>query len=124
MSKLEKLVEELKSDKEHIITPKLVEPDVKNISESLENIKIENNLTENKVSNSNLNENKLSIDFSDKDMVIEPNGIETEVTAPKDLATLEKISEVNNAKRKEEEEDDDKLNIGEDVSLELDVLTI
>jgi hypothetical protein len=123
-SKLEKLVEELKSDKEHTITPKLVEPDVKNISESLENIKIENNLTENKVSNSNLNENKLSIDFSDKDMVIEPNGVETEVTAPKDLATLEKISEVNNAKRKEEEEDDDKLNIGEDVSLELDVLTL
>ena len=120
-SRLEKLVEELKSDKEETIAPKLVEPDVKKVSDSLENNQLEDNLNE--------LDNKLSIDFSDKDMIVEPNGVETEINAPKDLATLEKIAEVNNAKRKEEEEDEDdeeqdKLNIGQDASLELDVVSL
>ena len=120
-SRLEKLVEELKSDKEETIAPKLVEPDVKKVSDSLEKNQLEDNL--------NQLDNKLSIDFSDKDMIVEPNGVETEINAPKDLATLEKIAEVNNAKRKEEEEDEDdeeqdKLNIGQDASLELDVVSL
>ena len=119
-SRLEKLVEELKSDKEETIAPKLVEPGVKKVSDPLENNQLEDNLNE--------LDNKLSIDFSDKDMIVESNGVETEINAPKDLATLEKIAEVNNAKRKEEEDDDDeeqdKLNIGQDASLELDVVSL
>ena len=66
-----------------------------------------------------------SIDFSDKDKVVRGDGVETEVVAPKDIETLEKIAEVNNAKRKAEEEDeDDKLNIGGDASLDLDIVSL
>jgi len=67
----------------------------------------------------------LSISFSDIDKIIEPNDSEKEVIAPKDIPTLEKIYEINNEKRKESENnDDDKLNIGSDVSLDLDIIPL
>lgn len=69
------------------------------------------------------NSSKLSINFSDVDNVVDGKGQENPVSAPKDLETLEKIAEINNAKRKEEE-DDDKLTIGEDISLGLDTINL
>ena len=116
-NKLEKLTEELKLDKQAIIKPNLVEEqnketksnnqiDISNIPESLENSDISTH-----------------INFSDKDVVVESNGIETEVVAPKDIETLEKISEINNAKRKAEEEEDS-LNIGDDALIDLDIVSL
>lgn len=127
-SKLDKLTEELKSDKDLTMAPKLVEQhlprekvslDINDISQSLEDLSD--------------NTEKLSINFSDKDKVILSNGDENEIIAPKDIATLEKISQENNAKRKaeeleeeldEESEKNDKLDIGTDASLELDFVSL
>ena len=69
------------------------------------------------------NTESLSINFSNIDNVIDSIGNEQTVTAPKDLETLEKISEINNAKRKEEE-DEDKLTIGADTILDLQPITL
>ena len=67
----------------------------------------------------------LSIDFSDVDNVVSTTGIEQTVEAPKDVDTLNKILEINNAKRKEEEkEDEDKLVIGGDISLGVDAISL
>ena len=69
-------------------------------------------------------EEKLSIDFSNIDSVIDSSDTENKVQAPKDVDTLNKIAEINNAKRKEEDEDDDKLTIGDDASLTLDSINL
>lgn len=124
-TKLEKLAEELSLEK-----PKLVEESsketekeiLKEVTQTTPPISLEIN----EPNKNNLDEPKLSIDFSEKDTVIDSKGIEEEVVAPKDIETLEKISQINNEKRKaeEEEDDDDKLVIGADASLELDVLTL
>jgi len=66
---------------------------------------------------------KLSINFSNVDNVVNEKGQENLVSAPKDLETLEKIAEINNAKRKEEE-NDDKLTIGDDISAGLDTINL
>ncbi len=67
----------------------------------------------------------LSIDFSNVDNVVSTTGIEQKIEAPKDVETLNKIAEINNAKRKEEEEEDDgKLVIGGDVSLDVDSISL
>jgi hypothetical protein len=68
--------------------------------------------------------NKLSIDFSNLDSVIDTTGDEKQIEAPKDVETLNKIAEINNAKRKEEEDDDDKLTIGNDISLDIDTISL
>jgi hypothetical protein len=67
---------------------------------------------------------KLSIDFSNIDNVIEPNGREAAVDAPKDLETLNKISEINNTKRKIEDAEDDKLTIGNDIDLNIGSISL
>ena len=69
---------------------------------------------------------KLSIDFSDIDNAVDIKGITQDISAPKDIETLNKISEINNAKRKEEDDDDDddKLVIGEDIGLAIDTVTL
>lgn len=126
--KLEKLAEELKLEK-----PKLVDNS---------SIEIEKNILKDEKLDSTINKplqqvgedlpieventTKLKIDFSDKDKVFDTNGQENEVLAPKDIETLEKISEINNAKRKAEEaeEEDDKLNIGDDASLDLNIVSL
>jgi len=120
-TKLEKLAEELKLDNE-VNTPKLVEQISNEDSETL-------NKVENQILSKNEIENDLTnpgIIFSDKDTVIESNGVENEIVAPKDLATLEKISEINNAKRQAEKEEDgdDALNIGADAILDLDIVSL
>lgn len=68
---------------------------------------------------------KLSIDFSNIDSVIDSSNTENKIQAPKDIDTLNKIAEINNAKRKEEEDDDDyKLTIGDDATLTLDSINL
>ena len=52
-------------------------------------------------------EDNLKLNFSEIDKAITVDNIEEDITAPKDIETLEKISEVNNLKRKEEEEDEE-----------------
>ena len=47
------------------------------------------------------------LSFNDTDFVRDSNNIEHNIVAPKDIDTLEKISEIRNNKRKEEEDDDD-----------------
>lgn len=129
--KLEKLAEDLKAttEKPNLVDNSTIEIE-KNIlkEEKEEKIELVNEplSVSNKLPDVIESTEKLSIDFSDKDKVFESNGKESEVLAPKDIETLEKISEINNAKRKAEEaeEEDDKLNIGGDASLELDIVSL
>jgi hypothetical protein len=66
-----------------------------------------------------------TIDFSNKDTIVDTNGNASDVLAPKDLETLERISQENQAKRKEEEEaTDDRIEIGEDISLDISPLSL
>jgi hypothetical protein len=70
-------------------------------------------------------EEKKGISFSDKDNAITVNNEPLVIDAPKDIPTLEKISEVRNLERKamEEEEESDKLKISDDnVIIEVDDL--
>ena len=70
-------------------------------------------------------EEKKGISFSDKDNAITVNNEPLVIDAPKDIPTLEKISEVRNLERKilEAEEDTDKLKISDDnVVIEVDDL--
>ena len=53
------------------------------------------------------NQDNLKLNFSEIDKAITVDNIEEDITAPKDIETLEKISEVNNLKRKEEEEEEE-----------------
>ena len=52
-------------------------------------------------------EDNLTLKFSEIDKSITVDNIEKDIPAPKDIKTLEKISEVNNLKRKEEEEEEE-----------------
>lgn len=54
-----------------------------------------------------INSENLKLNFSEIDKAITVDNIEQDITAPKDIETLEKISEVNNLKRKEEEEEEE-----------------
>jgi hypothetical protein len=67
-------------------------------------------------------EKPAGLKFNDSDEAISVEGVKEVIDAPKDIDTLEHISEVNFAKRKaeEEEEEDERLNIGDSVSLEFD----
>ena len=58
----------------------------------------------------------VTLSFSEIDKAISVDKVEESVSAPKDVATLEKISDENHKKRKEEEEeeDDGKLVISDD----------
>ena len=68
---------------------------------------------------------QMGLNFSNVDNVVSTTGIEQKVEAPKDVETLNKIAEINNAKRKEEEgEDDGKLVIGGDVTLDVDSISL
>ena len=69
-------------------------------------------------------ESKFSIDFSDTDNVFDTSGKESMVSAPKDVETLEKIAAINNEKRAQEDADDEKLNIGEDINLDIDSINL
>jgi len=61
-----------------------------------------------------------SIKFSDYDMAVDLQNVVETIAAPKDIATLETISDARNAERKAQEaleEDEDKLKIGGDVNV-------
>lgn len=60
---------------------------------------------------------KPGISFSDMDSALNMDNIVETIQRPKDIATLESISEIRNAQRKaqEAEDDEDKLQIGPDV---------
>ena len=94
-----------------------IKPDL--VSEAVESIS--NKIANDATVTQETEPEKLSIDFSNVDNVVNAVGNEEIVNAPKDLDTLNKISEINNAKRKEEddEDDEDKLVIGEDVTLNI-----
>jgi hypothetical protein len=72
------------------------------------------------------NERRQSIGFNNTDSVMNENGLEEKVSAPKNISRLEEISRMNNERRKLEEEayddesDDegDSLNIGSDIKLD------
>jgi len=70
-------------------------------------------------------ENQL-LSFNDTDFVKDSNNVEHNIVAPKDIDTLEKISEIRNNQRKDEaddESDDEKLNISNE-EIKLDELDI
>ena len=80
---------------------------------------------------SKINENKesVSLKFNDVDLVMDNQGKEEKITAPKTIERLEEISTLRNMQRKMDEEnddDDEKLNLSnEDVSLnDLDIHVI
>jgi hypothetical protein len=70
-----------------------------------------------------------SIKFSDVDYAVDVTNVVSSIQAPKDIATLESISEARNAERKAQEaleEDEDKIKIGGDVvtaDLNIEVLS-
>ena len=66
----------------------------------------------------------LSINFSDKDTVVEGDDKQVTVEAPKDLETLEKKAEIAQAKRKEEEAEEESLKIGDDVALDISPISL
>lgn len=66
------------------------------------------------------------LSFNNTDFVKDTNDVEHNIAAPKDIDTLEKISEIRNNQRKEEaddESDDEKLNISNE-EIKLDDLDI
>ena len=78
-----------------------------------------------KIANSIENDNKkLSIDFSDIDSTINDNGIREEIVAPKDLDTLEKRAEQLKEKELDSNNSDDKLDIGNDIDIDLDSINL
>tara|TARA_A100001011_G_C14273043_1_gene827882 strand:- start:72 stop:1211 length:1140 start_codon:yes stop_codon:yes gene_type:complete len=64
---------------------------------------------------------KPAIEFSNQDSVITELNKETIVNAPKDIETLNKIAE---ERKLSNDDDDEKLNIGEDAELKLDILSL
>ena len=76
--------------------------------------------------NKKVNDDGIKLSFSEVDKSISVDKIEEDVKAPKDIETLEKISEINNQKRKEEEEEEDQEDrlVISDESIKLDTLDI
>ena len=98
--------------------------------EKVEDVKpiIENLVVAEPVNNDDVKEN-VKLSFSEMDKTIDVNKKEEIIQAPKDVETLEKISNDNYIKRKEEEEeedynsDDEKISISNE-KISLDVLDI
>jgi hypothetical protein len=53
------------------------------------------------------------ISFTDTDKAMDVSGVETTISAPKDIEHLEKLAKVRS---EEEEEDEDKIKIGDNVN--------
>ena len=70
-----------------------------------------------------IDNDKLSIDFSDIDTTLTGNGNSEDVIAPKDLDTLEKRAQELREKEAAEE-DNDKLDIGNDIDIDLDSINL
>lgn len=116
------------------------EIDKNNLNERSELIDLLNDSVNNKETNQELSEKnilnnddnhetttksliKSPISFSDTDIAYNSEGKIESINAPKTLERLSEIAELNNIKRKEEMEEDDispSLNIGENLSLNID----
>ena len=95
--------------------------------EKVEDVKpiVENLVVAEPINNDEVKEN-IQLSFSEMDKTIDVNKKEEIVPAPKDVETLEKISNDNHTKRKEEEDnddDDEKISISNE-KISLDVLDI
>lgn len=120
----ENIKEEDKTSKENLYITKDDEADKNDIDVSRlpkEDIKIPEigNLDKSE------DENQL-LSFNDTDFVKDSNDVEHNIIAPKDIETLEKISEIRNNQRKEDEgddSDDERLNISNE-EIKLDDLDI
>jgi hypothetical protein len=81
---------------------------------------IENNI-ENNTENNTENNNVI---FSNQDFIVESSGAEHFVKAPKDLETLEKIAAINKEKLANEDDDNIKLDIGNDIEINMDTINL
>ena len=124
----ENIKEENKSSKENLYITKDEEADKNDIDVSRlprEDLKIPEIDNIDNLDNSE-DENQL-LSFNDTDYVKDSNNVEHNIVAPKDIDTLEKISEIRNNKRKEdaddESSDDERLNISNE-EIKLDDLDI
>ena len=71
------------------------------------------------------NERRQTIGFNNTDSVMNDNGLEEKVSAPKNISRLEEISRMNNERRKlEEEENEDDGDEDEDSDDYVDKLSI
>lgn len=97
---VKELPENIKDEKENIYINKDKEADKNDIDVSRlkENVKIPDL--------DNVEDDNQLLSFNDTDFVKDYNNVEHNIIAPKDIDTLEKISEIRNNKRKEEEDDD------------------
>lgn len=70
---------------------------------------------------------KLKINFIDKDIVFQENGLQNEVIAPKDLNTLQQLAtekKLKEANEKSYEDDDDKITLGSSIDLNLNIVEL
>ena len=112
-------LEENKDDDDSIFeTPKISDTSSSNLTtESFSNVI--SNESNDSISNPESNNGKLS--FSDVDMMMDVNGNETNIEAPKTIERLEEISSNNKNNIYGDDDDSDtenKLNIGGDISLD------
>jgi len=121
MEKKEDKTDDKKEDKKDDKTE-----DKKTDNISISKLPIELKIEDNTNTNTN-NRGKMSIDFSNIDNVIDGKGINHDISAPKDIETLENIAAINNAKRAAEDAADDSsdtLSIGEEINLSLDEIDL
>ena len=67
---------------------------------------------------------KTEINFSNIDSTMDSNGKREDIVAPKDLETLKTKATLSSLNNNNSNDDDDKLNIGDDVQLELDTIQL
>ena len=112
----EDVIEEIKEEIIHeSIKKPITEPEVNNT--------LVNNETKDIISNNTYDNTRLS--FNDVDFIKTSDGSVTSINAPKDLDTLEQISQIRNQQRKMDEDDDDNVKLTiTDQSFSLDPLDV
>jgi hypothetical protein len=87
------------------------------------------NLTTNTspISQPSTSSEKLKINFVDKDIVFQENGVQQEVIAPKDLNTLQQLAnekKLKEANEKSYDNDEDKITLGSAIDLNLNIVEL
>jgi hypothetical protein len=87
------------------------------------------NLTTNTspISQPSTSSEKLKINFVDKDIVFQENGVQQEVIAPKDLNTLQQLAnekKLKEANEKSYDDDEDKITLGSAIDLNLNIVEL
>lgn len=87
------------------------------------------NLTTNTspISQPSTSSEKLKINFVDKDIVFQENGVQQEVIAPKDLSTLQQLAnekKLKEANEKSYDDDEDKITLGSSIDLNLNIVEL